>query len=107
MTGRERADDAVRRIPRPLTGERPNCYFEAGYAHALRKQLILTIRKGEKVHFNLAERRFIEWATGKELLDAHYRRLESIRAAMPDARGMAMAAGAGGGSSAGRTTGGR
>ena len=30
-----------------LTGERPNCYFEAGYAHALGKQLILTIRKGE------------------------------------------------------------
>lgn len=78
-----------------LTGERPNCYFEAGYAHALGKQLILTIRKGEPKHFNLADRRFIEWATDKELFDALQRRLESIRAAMPAARDLPPAAPAG------------
>jgi nucleoside 2-deoxyribosyltransferase len=66
-----------------LSGERPNCYFEAGYAHALGKQLILSIRKGETRHFDLADRRFIEWETEKELFDGLTRRLESIRASMP------------------------
>jgi hypothetical protein len=68
-----------------LTGERPNRYFEAGYAHALGKQLILSIREGETKHFNLADRRFIEWETEKELFDLLTRRLESIRASMPAA----------------------
>lgn len=62
-----------------LTGERPNCYFEVGYAHALGKELILTIRKGEEKHFNLADRRFIEWETDKELYEGLCRRLEAIR----------------------------
>jgi hypothetical protein len=79
-----------------LTGESPNCYFEAGYAHALGKQLILSIRKGEKIHFNLVDRRFIEWETEKELSDALHRRLESIRATMPAARALPSPAPAGG-----------
>lgn len=66
-----------------LTGERPNCYFEVGYAHALGKELILTIRKGETKHFNLADRRFIEWETDKELYERLCRRLEAIWAKLP------------------------
>jgi TIR domain len=75
-----------------LTGERPNCYFEAGYAHALGRQLILTIRRGEPIHFNLADRRFIEWETEKELFDALIRRLEAIRATLPGGGAAAAAA---------------
>lgn len=53
-----------------LTGERPNCYYEAGYAHALGKELILSIRAGSAIPFDMAGRRFIIWETEKELRDA-------------------------------------
>ncbi|MDF2630445.1 MAG: hypothetical protein K0R39_4276, partial [Symbiobacteriaceae bacterium] len=36
-----------------LTGERPNCYYEAGFAQALGKEVILLIREGERIHFDL------------------------------------------------------
>jgi nucleoside 2-deoxyribosyltransferase len=62
-----------------LTGERPNCYFEVGYAHALGKEMILTIRKGEKIHFDMAGRRFIEWESDVDLRDKLRRRLEALK----------------------------
>lgn len=62
-----------------LTGERPNCYFEVGYAHALGKEMILTIKKGETIHFDMAARRFIEWNTDIELRDALRRRLDALK----------------------------
>ena len=37
-----------------LTFERPNCYYEIGYAHALNKKVILTAKKGTKVHFDVS-----------------------------------------------------
>jgi hypothetical protein len=46
-----------------LSGERPNCYYEAGYAHALGRKVIFCIRTGETVHFDLAGYRFIQWET--------------------------------------------
>jgi hypothetical protein len=46
-----------------LSGERPNCYYEAGYAHALGKEIIFAVKTGEKVHFDLAGYRFIQWDT--------------------------------------------
>jgi nucleoside 2-deoxyribosyltransferase len=50
-----------------LTGERPNCYYEAGFAHAIGKEIIFTIHKGSTIHFDLAGHRFIEWETEEEL----------------------------------------
>lgn len=50
-----------------LTGERPNCYYECGFAHALGKELILTIASEEPVHFDLAGYRFIVWDTEADL----------------------------------------
>lgn len=50
-----------------LTGSRPNCYYETGFAHALRKEMILTCHKDEKIHFDLEGYRFIIWKTESEL----------------------------------------
>jgi nucleoside 2-deoxyribosyltransferase len=50
-----------------LTGERPNTYYETGFAHALGKEVILTIHEGETIHFDLAGNRFIIWETESDL----------------------------------------
>ncbi len=62
-----------------LTGERPNCYYETGYAHALEKEMIFTIKEGEKIHFDLVQHRFIRWNTEKSLRDQLRDRLEAIQ----------------------------
>ncbi|MBO3697576.1 hypothetical protein [Roseivirga sp. E12] len=61
-----------------LTGERPNCYYEAGFAHAMGKEIILTIKKGEKKHFDLANHRFIEWEHFEELEDKLKKRFSRV-----------------------------
>jgi nucleoside 2-deoxyribosyltransferase len=52
-----------------LTGERPNCYFEAGFAQGLGKKMILTIEasRKSKVHFSLAGNQCIYWSNPDEL----------------------------------------
>lgn len=50
-----------------LSGERPNCYYEAGFAHAIGKEMILTIQKGTPIHFDLFSYRFIQWETEADL----------------------------------------
>lgn len=61
-----------------LSGERPNCYYETGFAQALGKELILTIRKSEQLHFDLAGYRVIEWETEAELRRKLKSRFESL-----------------------------
>lgn len=61
-----------------LTGERPNCYFETGFAYALGKELILSIKKSDKIHFDLADNRFIQWDTENDLRHQLRKRLNSI-----------------------------
>lgn len=61
-----------------LSGERPNCYYEAGFAHAMGKAIIFSIRKGERIHFDLADHRFIEWTTEADLRKKLRRRLEAL-----------------------------
>ena len=63
-----------------LSGERPNCYYETGFAHALGKELILTIRKEDVIHFDLAGYRFIVWETEQELRNALESRFRSLAA---------------------------
>lgn len=66
-----------------MTGERPNCYFEAGYARGLGKELILTVRRTPQtalgLHFDLAGNRFIVWSSVDELKEQLTRRFNAIR----------------------------
>jgi TIR domain len=50
-----------------LTGKRPNCCYETGYAHALGKEVILTIKKGNKIPFDLAMYPVIIWQDHEDL----------------------------------------
>ncbi|WP_062058016.1 hypothetical protein [Cellvibrio sp. OA-2007] len=61
-----------------LSGERPNCYYETGFSHALGKDIILTIHKDSDVHFDLTNYRFIKWGTEKELRDRLRERMSSM-----------------------------
>ena len=62
-----------------LSYERPNCYFEIGIALSLGKELILVIKKDQKIHFDLQGYRFIEWKTEKELYKKLKNRLDAIK----------------------------
>ncbi len=62
-----------------LTGERPNCYYETGFAHALGKELILSINSTHEVHFDLKSNRFIQWKTEHELRKQLQQRLDSLK----------------------------
>jgi len=63
-----------------LTGERPNCYYEAGFAHALGKEIIFSVKKGDDIHFDLAAYRFITWKTEADYRKQLRERLESLNA---------------------------
>lgn len=61
-----------------MTGDRPNCYYEAGFAHALGKEMILTVRSDSEVHFDLAHYRFIRWETEDDLRKQLRKRIKAI-----------------------------
>lgn len=62
-----------------LTDDRPNCYYEVGYAHASEIETILTRRKGNNIPFDLAGNRFITWETEEGLRAGLRKRFESIQ----------------------------
>jgi hypothetical protein len=61
-----------------LTGSRPNCYYETGFAHAIGKEIILSCHKNEQIHFDLSGYRFIVWETENELRRELEKRIKSI-----------------------------
>lgn len=50
-----------------ITYERPNCYYEIGYAHAKGKQVILTAKKGTKIHFDINNFQVLMYESVSEL----------------------------------------
>lgn len=50
-----------------LTEARPNCYYELGYAHALRKPAIILAKKGTPRHFDISTYKWNYWESYTDL----------------------------------------
>lgn len=50
-----------------LSYERPNCYYELGYAHALNKKIILTASYDTKIHFDVSGFHVCKYKSVREL----------------------------------------
>jgi hypothetical protein len=50
-----------------LTDNRPNCYYEAGYAQARGKPVIILAKEGTKRHFDVSVRKWTYWSDFRDL----------------------------------------
>ncbi len=60
----------ARLVVTDLTHERPNVYFELGYARGLGKTVVTIIRDGHKAHFDVQDWTYISYADSRPLEDA-------------------------------------
>src|SRR5262245_49587780 len=50
-----------------LTEEKPNCYFELSWAMAHKRKIIVTAKKGTKIHFDVSRFTIRFWENQREL----------------------------------------
>ena len=60
-----------------VTHERPNVYYEIGYAHGMQKEVVLTAYRETKVHFDIASHNVIFYSSGTELEERVAKRLRA------------------------------
>jgi hypothetical protein len=67
---------SARLIVADLTHERPNVYFELGYARGLGKTIVTIMREGTEVHFDVQDWNYIEYIDSRPLERALIERFE-------------------------------
>ena len=80
-TGRPRIIQSIDRaefVICDLTHDRPNVYFEAGYAHGRGKVPIYVARKGTRIHFDVKDYPVIFFGSLRELRDQLSERLKAL-----------------------------
>jgi nucleoside 2-deoxyribosyltransferase len=68
-----------------LTGVRPNVYYEVGYAHPLKRRVILLRKSGTELHFDLSGYNCPEYVNLHDLRAKLTKRLESMTNKTPTA----------------------
>lgn len=72
------AINKARFIIADLTDEKPNCYYEVGYAHSIGKPVLIIAKEGTSRHFDLAAHKWTYWSDYKDLKPKLEKEIEGV-----------------------------